>query len=627
MSEAGAGRRDRGRGHPLRHRADRAPEGPGCYLFRSAREALYVGKARSLRQRLRSYFQGSAGHSPRILRMLAEATELDLIVTGTAVEALILENNLIKKERPRFNVLLRDDKNFPYLKLTVQDPFPRLVLVRRARTDGSLYFGPYLPASMARRTLRMASRYFKVAPCHEKLDGTRGRPCLYYHLNQCLGPCTEGLTTQEEYRRAVEDLRLFLTGRNRDLLDRLRAEMSRASERMEYERAAHYRDLTRDVERMARKQNFSRVGLEDQDYFHFHREGDQAVLELFMMRAGLVQSRHEFSFADLAGEPDPEFLAQALQQYYAEGRNIPREVYVPREIPGTALLERWLRGLRGDGVSVRVPRRGVKSWFLETVRRNAELAFQNRFRTGHTDGVESLEALREALDLEDPPQRIEGFDISQLQGSSAVASMVVWEAGRPRRSAYRHFRIRTVVGQDDFASMAEVVARRYRRLVSEGRRMPDLILIDGGKGQVGAAHEALKQSGAPPVPMAGLAKREEEIHLPGRPSPIRLDPGSPGLRLLQQVRDEAHRFAVTYHRKVRSREALASELTAIPGVGPSRASRLLRGLGSLEAVRAATEADLARHVPRSVARAVRAHFGPPPAPEAVPPSRGSGGTR
>lgn len=595
--------------HPLRRRAEETPVLPGCYLFRSAvGEALYVGKARSLKARVRSYFRAKAAHPPRILRMLEEAVELEFIVTGSEVEALILENNLIKKEKPRFNVLLRDDKNFPYLKLTVADPYPRLVLVRRAREDSSQYFGPYLPASHARRTLRMAARYFKVAPCYEKLDGSRGRPCLYYHLDQCLGPCTEGLTTQEEYSGAVEHLRLFLKGKNQALLGRLRALMQEASCQQEFERAAHYRDLIRDVEKHSRKQNFARVGLEDQDYFHYHREGERAVVQVFLMRGGQVEARREFSFEQLSGEEEEQFLAFAVQQYYASAEHVPREVHVPQQVADTQLLESWLSGLRGESVRVRVPRRGVKAQFMETVHRNAQLAFRSRFQEGHGRGVEALAQLRDALDLDEAPYRIEAFDISHLQGTAVVASMVVWEGGRAHRAAYRHFKVKTVEGQDDYASMAEVVGRRYTRLVREERRMPDLILIDGGKGQLSAAHQALKESGAPPVPMAALAKREEEIFLPGRSQAIRLQRSSPALQLLQQVRDEAHRFALTYHRKVRSRARLVSELESIPGVGRARSSKLLRGLGSLKAVQAAGVDELAGLVPRAVARAIQEHF-------------------
>ena len=598
--------------HPLRDRVAELPDQPGCYRFRSDRgEVLYVGKAKALRTRVRGYFQASAAHDPRIRQMVSEAADLEVIVTGSEVEALILENNLIKTDRPRFNVLLRDDKNFPYLKLTIQDDFPRLVLVRRARDDGQLYFGPYLPASSARRTLRMAARYFKVAPCYEKLDGSRGRPCLYYHLNQCLGPCTDGLTTREEYGQAVGDLRLFLAGRNKDLLARLRLQMAASAGRQEYELAAHYRDLIRDVERSARKQNFASVGLEDQDYFHFHRQGAQAILQLFLMRDGQVQARREFSFDGLGeGMADGAFLAQALGQYYASAATVPSDVYVPTEIPTQELLEEWLGGLRGARVRIRVPQRGVRARFLDTVRANAELAFRSRFRARHTAGVEALEALREALDLEEPPYRIEAFDISNLQGTHKVASMVVWVGGRPRRADYRHYKVRSVEGQDDYASMAEVVGRRYRRLVQGNRAMPDLILIDGGRGQLAAARQALLESGGPPVALAALAKREEEIFLPERADPVRLDRKSPGLLLLQQVRDEAHRFAVTYHRKLRSRTLVTSELEGIRGVGRVSARKLLRALGSLGRVRQASEEELVEHVPRRIARRILEHYGP-----------------
>jgi len=595
--------------HPLVERASALPDRPGCYLFRGATgDLLYVGKARSLVKRVRSYFQEGAARPPRLVQMLVEAKGLEVIVTGSEVEALILENSLIKNHRPRFNVLLRDDKNLPYLKLTVHDEFPRLVLVRQARDDGHLYFGPYLPASAARRTLRMASRYFQVAPCYEPLDGKRGRPCLYYHMNQCLGPCTDGLTTPQRYRQAVEELRLFLEGKDHDLQERLRLSMWEASERDDFELAAHYRDLIRDMEAMSRKQNFARVGLEDQDYFHYHRDGEEGILQLFQTRGGQVVGRREFSFAGSGSEPDAVFLGQALQQYYENEREVPAEVYVPLDLADRPLIESWLSERRRGRVSVRVPRRGVKAAFLTTVRTNAELAFRTRFRSPVTSGVAALETLREALDLDEPPTRIEGFDISHLQGTHVVASMVVWLGGRPRKGEYRRFKVRTVEGQDDFASLAEVVERRYRRRLAEGAPLPDLLLIDGGRGQLAAAHRGLIASGSPPIPMAALAKREEELFLLGREEPLRLPPASPALRLLQQIRDESHRFAVGYHRQLRSKQAVRSTLVEIPGVGPKSVVKLLRAFGSVRELRKAEESQMAEHVAPRIARAVRAYF-------------------
>jgi excinuclease ABC subunit C len=582
------------------------PDRPGVYLFKGARgDLLYIGKARSLRDRVRTYFQSPVGLSPKIRRMVEEAADLELVLTDSEVEALLLENNLVKKEQPRYNTLLRDDKNFPYLKMTIQDPFPRVVLVRKAQLDGALYFGPYLPASHARRALRMVARFFRVAICHERLDGTRPRPCLYYQLDQCLGPCA-GLADAVAYRRAAEDARLFLEGRNQELLDSLKRKMAEASELQQYETAAHCRDLIRMVDSFSRRQNIASVGLEEQDYFSLHREGGQAALEVFSMRRGLVQSRREFTF-ETVEEDDGAFLAAVLQLYYAQGADIPEEIYVPVEPAGRDLLEDWLtreRGGSGRRAAIKIPRRGVKARFLDLVGKNAKLAFESRFRSPYTYGVELLEALQEALGLPETPYRIECFDISHTQGTETVASMVVWEGGRAKRSDYRRFRVRTVAGVDDFASMKEVVARRCARLLKEGAHLPDLILVDGGKGQLSAAREALEGLGVTSVPLAALAKKEELLFVPGRPEPIALEHDSPILHLVQRVRDEAHRFAITYHRALRRKRAIASSLTAIPGVGDRSARKLLRKFGSLDGLRAAAREEIAPLVGRKVAEAV-----------------------
>ena len=584
----------------LRQKAELGPPQAGVYIFRDRQgRPLYVGKAKSLRPRVRSYFQRSAEHTSKTLQMLAEAAGLEFILTGSEVEALILENSLVKKERPRFNVRLRDDKNYPYLKVTVGDEFARVALVRRARQDGSEYYGPYLPASAARRTLRMVSKYFQVAICNERLDGSRPRPCLYYQLNQCLGPCA-GLVDRDTYRRAVDDARLFLEGRDHDLHDSLRERMRRASEEERYEQAAHYRDLLRTLERSGRRQAMDSVGLEHQDYLHYHRDGAQAVLELFMMRSGLVQSRREFPFEETGGDPG-EFLGAALAQYYSGDVFVPETICVPHDFPERLLIERWLGGRRGGRVRIEMPRRGVRARLLETVRQNAELAFESHFRSPHTHGVEGLEELREALGLDEAPQRIEAFDVSNLQGTDKVASMVVWESGRPKPSEYRKFRIRTVEGADDFRSVAEAVQRRYSRRLESGGALPDLVLIDGGKGQLGAASAVLRDIGLHELSVAAIAKREEILYLEGRDGEVRLPPSSPALQLVQRIRDEAHRFAVKYHRTLRARRTLRSELEAVPGLGPRRARLLLSRFGSLERVLAAPLAELAEALGKALA--------------------------
>jgi len=589
----------------IRAKLERLPDQPGVYLYRDAGgETIYVGKAKSLRSRVRSYFQPSAQHTPRIARLVAEVADLEVIVVGGEMEALILESNLIKENRPRYNIVLRDDKQFPYLKLSLGDPYPRVSLVRRARSGRDLYVGPFTPTWVARRTLKMIPRFFRVATCNEVFDGKR-RPCLYYHLDQCLAPCA-GKTTPERYGRAVEDVRLFLEGRNEELGASLEASMREASESLEFEEAARLRDTLRTLERLAEKQRMASVGFEDQDYFAHHAEGEQVSLQLFQVRGGRVRGRREFNFEDVVVGLD-SFYAQVLGQYYAEA-DIPAEVYVAAEPAEAPLIEAWLGGRRGGRVRLRVPRRGEKRRLLALVTRNARLSFEERFRRHHARGVEQIEALSEALGLDEPPFRIECFDISNIQGSDPVGSLVVWEGGKPKKSDYRSFNIRGVRGPDDFASMAEVVTRRYRRLLAEGRRLPDLVLIDGGAGQLGSAVGALAAVGLPMLPVVALAKREEELYVQGRGEPLRLDRSSPALRLVQRIRDEAHRFAVSRHRRRRKQRTLRTELTEIPGVGPVTARKLLRVFGSLRGVREADAEALRAAVGPRLAERVRRHF-------------------
>jgi excinuclease ABC subunit C len=539
--------------------------------------------------------------------MVAEVADLNVIVVDTEVEALLLEANLIKRERPRFNVILRDDKNFPYLKVSVRDTYPRASLVRRARVDGNLYVGPFLPASGARRTLKLLQRYFQVATCNEPFDGKR-RPCLYYHLDQCLAPCA-GKTDPEEYGRAVADARLLLDGRHPELKKSLERRMQEASRDQEYEKAVRYRDTLRTVERLAVRQRVTSAGLEDQDIFAHHVEGEQVALQLFQVRQGKIQARREFTMEGIGFEAG-SFYAAVVAQYYAE-LEPPPEIYLPRPAEASELLEQWLGERRGGRVRLRVPRRGPKRKLLEMVQENASLAFEARFRGPETHGVEVLAALADALGLDEPPYRIECFDISNIHGTDSVASMVVWEEGKPRKSDYRSFTIREVQGADDTASISEAVTRRYRRLLSEDRRLPDLVLIDGGKGQLGAAVAALTRVGVPMLPVAAIAKREEEIFLDGSTDPVRLNRHSPVLQLIQRIRDEAHRFAVTRHRKRRTKRTLRTELTDVPGIGPAKARKLLREFGSVDGVRSADPEALARAVGRKAAEALAARYGAP----------------
>ncbi len=594
---------------PARLKLDDLPDTPGVYLYRDRRGAiLYVGKARSLKGRVRSYFHdSSAGQAPKTDALLDEIHDLEYIVTRTEVEALILENNLIKKERPRFNIRLRDDKNFPYLKMTTAERFPRVVLVRRARLDGNAYFGPYVPASTARRTIQMVARQFKVATCYlEDMDGTRPRPCLLYQLNQCLGPCA-GLVQDAEYGQAVKDARLFLEGRNRELLKSLGEKMARASEEERFEAAAHYRDLLKGLRTAGAKQRLASVGLEDEDSVAFHREGGLACVQIFQMRGGQVQARREFSFEGIR-EGDDEFLSTCLTRYYESVDDIPPTICVPIEPASKDVLEEWLTGRKGARVSLVAPRRGPRRRLLETAAKNARISFEAMFRAPHTYGVEILEGLQETLALDEPPHRIECFDISHIQGSDQVASMVVWEAGRPKRSDYRRFKVKTVEGSDDFAAMGEVVGRRYARILEEGRDLPDLVLIDGGKGQLSSAVAVLDRLGVGHVPVAAIAKREEEIFLDDRRESVRLPHDSPILHLIQRIRDEAHRFAITYHRRTRSKRVLSTELTTIEGVGPRRARLLLRRFGSVQGVREAPLASVAEAVGHALAERIKARL-------------------
>jgi excinuclease ABC subunit C len=586
---------------------ERLPRRPGVYRFLDAEgAALYVGKAKSLASRVRSYFRPRARHPPRIAQMVSETRRIDVIVVDTELEALILESNLVKRERPRYNVVLRDDKNFPYVRVALRDTYPRGSLVRRARLDGDRYVGPFLPAAAARRTLKLLQRYFRVATCKEVFDGKR-RPCLYYHLDQCLAPCA-GKTDPVEYGRAVEDALLFLDGRHHELEASLEDRMRAASAAREYEKAIRYRDLLRTVRGLGVRQRMASVGLEEQDYFAHHGEGSEVALELFQMRQGRIQARRAFTMTQTEVEPGA-FYAQVLAQAYAE-LPPPPEIHVPHAPEDAPLLERWLGERRGGRVRTRVPRRGPKRKLLELVAANAKLAFEARFRAAQTHGVAALDALAEALELDEAPYRIECFDVSNIQGSDAVASLVVWEGGRPRKAAYRSFNIRGVEGPDDYASIAEAVGRRYRRLVAEDRPLPDLVLIDGGRGQLGSAVAAMAHAGLPTLPVVALAKREEELFVPGRSEPLRLERSSPALQLVQRIRDEAHRFAVSRHRGRRSRRTLGTSLTDLPGIGPVRARRLLREFGSVEGVRQASAEDLARVVGLRAAEAIVARYRP-----------------
>jgi excinuclease ABC subunit C len=595
----------------LQDKLEQLPGRPGVYLFKDAAgKVLYVGKARVLKDRVRSYFQASRPADLYRTHLAAEIADLELVVTDSEMEALALENNLIKRHQPTYNVRLRDDKNHPYLKLTLAEQYPRLYVVRRPGEDGNAYGGPYIPASLGRKTAALARRLFGIRTCKETLNGRRPRPCLQYQIRRCLAPCVAEICSLERYRRSCDDARLFLEGRTDEVTRRLREEMASAAGEERYEVAASLRDQLRALVRLEAPQKITTTDIEERDLFGAHVEGERAAVQVFCVRDGKVVARDGF-LLDRLTEPE-RVLAETLQQYYADGRYVPREVVVPVELPDRELLEAWLSARRGTGVRIHAPQRGEKLRLVELVARNARLAFELEWKQPRQQSQELLRALRDLVDLEVEPQRIECFDVSNIQGSDVVASLVVFEKGLPKKSDYRKFRIRSVVGApDDFASMREAVGRRYRRLLEEGKDLPELVLVDGGKGQLGAAVAALEELGLGEQAVASLAKREELIFVRGRDEPIALPRHSPVLQLVQRVRDEAHRFAVGYHRSVRSRRTIASELDEIPGVGPAKRRKLLSAFGSLRGVRGASEGELASVVGRAMAARLREHFDAP----------------
>jgi excinuclease ABC subunit C len=627
--------------HDLKSQIHRLPEQPGVYLFLGAMgETLYVGKARVLRDRVRSYL-GAWGTSPRIDALLRDATTLDVIITDSVVEALALENRLIKQRNPRFNVLLRDDKTYPYLQLTTGEHAPRLLVARRVERDGHVYAGPFMPASVARRTMSLAHRLFGIRSCNEVIDGRRGRPCLEYDIKRCLAPCVESICTMERYRHAVDQAQLLIEGRQDELVDGLRGEMLVAAEAEQFERAARLRDAVKTIETLRnRRNNVETPGMGDRDAFGVKIGPAGAIVQVFQMRRGRVvdrvelvsdEARPEASEPALGHEDPHAWITAAIQQFYSE-RPAPPEVHLPvaLEPDDVAAFEAWLSDAAGRRVRLVVPQRGDKRALLDLASRNAALAYQSRFGEGATTAFEALDTLRVVLGLAAVPRRIECFDISTLQGQETVASMVVAVEGRMRRSDYRRFRISgrqglpeprarpaagtavdrgaATINQDDFAAMYEVVLRRYRRLLEAGGPFPDLILIDGGKGQLGAAYAALAALGLDRLIAVGLAKREELLFTRDRDDGIALPHDSVALRLLQRVRDEAHRFAVTFHRRARSMRDFRSELDEVAGIGGRRRKQLLTAFGSVAGVRRASRADLEAVVGVKVADAVIRHF-------------------
>ncbi len=591
----------------LTEKLETLPVRPGVYMFKDGEgHVLYVGKARVLRDRVRSYFQAGRPIDPQRGDMVSQIADLDLVVTDTEMEALALENNFIKRHQPRFNILLRDDKNHPYLKLTLDEEYPRIYVVRRVAEDGNAYGGPYIPAKLGRRTASMVHRIFGIRSCKETLNGRRPRPCLQYQIKRCLAPCVAEVCSLDRYHQAAQDARLFLEGRTDEVVKSLRAQMDAAAEESRFEEAATLRDHIRALDRLEAPQKITTTDIDERDLFGAHVEWDRGALQIFSVRDGKVVGREGYLVHRVA-EPE-RFLSSAIQQYYADGqRYVPREVLVPVEVPDRGLLEEWLSARRGTQVRIRIPQRGEKVRLLELVVRNARLAFDLEWRHPRTQSEEILRGLQDLLQLEVEPRRIECFDISNIQGSDVVASMVVFEDGLSKKSDYRKFRIKGLGGDpDDFASMREVVGRRYRRLLEEGKELPDLVLIDGGKGQLSAATEALAELGLGDQPVASLAKREELIFVPGQDEPVALPRSSPILQFVQRVRDEAHRFAIGFHRQTRAKRTLTSELDEIPGIGPVKRRKLLSRFGSLRGVRGASIEELTSAVGRTTAERIRA---------------------
>jgi excinuclease ABC subunit C len=633
------------------------PASPGVYLYRNAEgQVIYVGKAKSLRHRVSSYFHEGRVADAKTGTLVREAVDVDYIVVANNKEALALENHLIKQKKPRFNILLRDDKTYPYVKLTLGERFPRVYVTRRLRKDGSAYYGPYFPANLAYRIVDLIHRDFLVPSCKVDLSRYHPRPCLQYYIGRCLGPCVEGLTTPEIYQEAVRDVKLFLEGRQGDLSKSLRERMARAAEAQEFERAAKYRDLISTVEQLQEKQRIAAVEGDDADVFGYHFENGMLAVNLFHMRGGRVLDRREFFWEDLpefeaaadqVGAVHPreqssatehvgtgvharpveqsstsafnpgEFFASFLTQLYIGQPYVPRNIFVPVDFEDREMLEELLseqmsdKSVRPARAHIIVPSRGDKRSLIDLAGNNAKQLYDQRFRVMKPNARAIQEALQDALALPDPPKRIECFDISHIQGAETVASMVVWEDGRMKKSDYRKFIIRTVEGVDDFASMREVVTRRYKRIQEDKNEMPSLILIDGGLGQLHAAAEALALLQIINQPLAAIAKREEIIYVFGQEDEdelVVLDHHSPVLHLVQLIRDEAHRFAVTFHRKRRQMRDLSTELREIPGVGQRTTRRLLEHFGSLQAVKQADVAALSAVVTKNQAEAILQHF-------------------
>jgi excinuclease ABC subunit C len=593
----------------LKERLKELPERPGVYLHKNAEgEVIYVGKARNLRNRVGSYLVGRGARDTKTMSLIQEIDAIDFVTTNNELEAILLENNLIKTHQPRYNILLRDDKSYPYIKVTTSEDYPRVVFTRRVdRKKGDLYYGPFF-AGTARRILKLVADQFKLRSCDLDIKIGKNalpRPCLYYDMHQCLGPCVVGLTTPEQYREMVDDVVLFLGGKSKELQERLSERMYRAAESESFELATYYRDLIRTVERIGAEQQVASADAEDVDVWGLYEEGGDVAIQLFVLRDGNLVDRRELFWEKVPDYRPGYFLSEVLQRYYQDNLFIPPEILLPFDVEESELLEVWLEQQRGRKLSVRVPQRGRGVDRLELANRNARLSHESRFRKAQQDRLQiAAQRLGKVLGYDREMQRIESFDISNIQGSDSVAGMVVIDRGKFDKKQYRVFNIKTVIGADDFRSMAEAVDRRYRRMLEENKELPDMILIDGGRGQLNAALAALNKLGIEEIPIAGLAKREEEIYVPDREEPIRLEKRDPALQLLQMVRDETHRFAVSSHRRRRSKRVLHSALDDLPGIGEKRRKLLIERFGSVSAIRQASPQDLINVLGRKVGAVV-----------------------
>ena len=601
----------------LQEKLKSLPTSPGVYIHKNENgKIIYIGKAKNLKNRVRSYFQSGRGHDAKTRRLVQRIADFEFIVVDNEAEALMLESNLIKKHKPRYNILLKDDKQYPHLKIT-NEPFPKVVITRKILRDGAKYYGPFLPASLARKTLEVINRTFQLRTCNIEIDGKLPRPCLEYHLKRCLAPCVRELCKPDEYEEAVNDVRLLLDGKNKELANELEKRMWYYAENQNYEIAARFRDLSKTVVALGEQQKMALVADLDVDIFGFYREKQNLALQLFTMREGKIVGRREFFWEDLSEEDDfdvSEFFGEVLAQYYSTDY-VPLEIHVPVDFEDREVLEKILTERRGRKVQIHEPKRGQKAEMISLVEKNAKIRFDQRFRVLKPDSEKILGDLQEILELAHFPKIIESFDISNIQGAENVAGIVHFENGKPNRAEFRRLKIKTVIGADDFASMNEAVFRRLKRLVNEEKPLPDLIFIDGGKGQLTAAAAALQTLDLEMIPLVGLVKppkKHNEIsHLlkfGNEENPIKFEPTSPVFRLVQQIRDETHRVAVQYHRKRREIRDFTSELTAIEGIGEKRKLKLLRNMGSIERIAQASIEELKPFVGEKAARKVFEHF-------------------